>query len=185
MLVMVLSTIARLRPGRHPFSVIPRIDECLLLLAMVAERLLQRVLKTCYPECQSPKQVTAIVESVLIQKSVQHGLGKHQSGLDANDLNIYDKVKGSSQKRYKQNLTFASGDIREPTTLYHSPLSVQNVSGSVHQVLRGGSMGSCLVLGIAVCCRPLGCLDDISLSLSLPVTESVDCHIRQLYRPSE
>ena len=36
MSIMVLSTIARLRPGRHTFTVIPRLDESLLLLATVS-----------------------------------------------------------------------------------------------------------------------------------------------------
>lgn len=35
MSIMVLCSIARLRPGRHTYSEIPRLDECLLLLAMV------------------------------------------------------------------------------------------------------------------------------------------------------
>ena len=33
--IMVLCVVARLRPGRHIFSRIPRLDEGLLLLAMV------------------------------------------------------------------------------------------------------------------------------------------------------
>ena len=35
MSIMILSTIARLRPNRHTFSEIPRLEECLILLAMV------------------------------------------------------------------------------------------------------------------------------------------------------
>ena len=35
MSVMILSTIARLRPNRHTFSEIPKLEECLILLAMV------------------------------------------------------------------------------------------------------------------------------------------------------
>ena len=35
MSVMILSTIARLRPNRHTFSEIPQLKECLILLAMV------------------------------------------------------------------------------------------------------------------------------------------------------
>lgn len=37
MSVMILSTLARLRPNRHTFSEIPRLDECLILLAMVGD----------------------------------------------------------------------------------------------------------------------------------------------------
>ena len=37
MSVMVLSTIARLRPNRHTFSKIPRAEECIILLAMVGD----------------------------------------------------------------------------------------------------------------------------------------------------
>lgn len=37
MSVMILSTIARLRPNRHTFSEIPRLEECLILLAMVGD----------------------------------------------------------------------------------------------------------------------------------------------------
>ena len=35
MSVMILSTIARLRPTRHTFSEVPQLKECLILLAMV------------------------------------------------------------------------------------------------------------------------------------------------------
>ena len=35
MSVMILSTIARLRPNRHTLTQIPRLEECLILLAMV------------------------------------------------------------------------------------------------------------------------------------------------------
>ena len=35
MSVMILSTIARLRPSRHTFSEIPKLEECFILLAMV------------------------------------------------------------------------------------------------------------------------------------------------------
>ena len=35
MSVMILSTIARLRPNRHTFSEVPQLKECLILLAMV------------------------------------------------------------------------------------------------------------------------------------------------------
>ena len=45
MSVMVLTIIARLRPSRNVFSDTLRVDECLLLLAMVTERSLSRVLK--------------------------------------------------------------------------------------------------------------------------------------------
>lgn len=78
MSIMVLCSIARLRPGRHTFSEVPRLDEGLLLLAMVI----------------------AIVESVLIQRSVQHGLGRRQLDLSANDLNIYDKLTYVNQLLY-------------------------------------------------------------------------------------
>ena len=37
MSVMILSTIARLRPNRHTFSETPRLDECLILFAMVGD----------------------------------------------------------------------------------------------------------------------------------------------------
>ena len=37
MSVMILSTIARLRPNRHIFSEIPRLEECLIFLAMVGD----------------------------------------------------------------------------------------------------------------------------------------------------
>ena len=37
MSVMILSTIARLRPNRRMFSEIPRLEECLILLAMVGD----------------------------------------------------------------------------------------------------------------------------------------------------
>ena len=37
MSVMILSTIARLRPSRHTFSEIPRLEECLIILAMVCD----------------------------------------------------------------------------------------------------------------------------------------------------
>ena len=37
MSIMILCTIARLRPGRHTFSKFPRLDEFVLLLAMVRE----------------------------------------------------------------------------------------------------------------------------------------------------
>ena len=37
MSVMILSTIARLRPSRHTFSEIPKLKECLILLAMVGD----------------------------------------------------------------------------------------------------------------------------------------------------
>ena len=37
MSVMILSTIARLRPNRHTFSEIPRLEEFLILLAMVGD----------------------------------------------------------------------------------------------------------------------------------------------------
>ena len=37
MSVMILSTIARLRPNRHTFSEIPRLEECLIVLAMVGD----------------------------------------------------------------------------------------------------------------------------------------------------
>lgn len=46
-------------------------------------------------------------------------------------------------------------------------------------------MGSCVVLGFAVCCKPLDCLDNIGLSLSVPVTESVESQYRQMYRHGE
>ena len=36
MSIMILSTIARLRPNRHTFSKIPQPEECLILLAMVS-----------------------------------------------------------------------------------------------------------------------------------------------------
>ena len=42
MSVMVLTIIARLRPGRNVFSATLRVDECLLLLAMVTERSLSQ-----------------------------------------------------------------------------------------------------------------------------------------------
>ena len=37
MSVMILSTIARLRPNRHTLTKIPRLEECLILLAMVCD----------------------------------------------------------------------------------------------------------------------------------------------------
>ena len=37
MSVMILSTIAKLRPNRHTFTKIPRLDECVILLAMVCD----------------------------------------------------------------------------------------------------------------------------------------------------
>ena len=45
MSVMVLTIIARLRPSRNVFSDTLRVDECLLLLAMVTERSLSQMLK--------------------------------------------------------------------------------------------------------------------------------------------
>ena len=37
MSVMILSTIARLRPNRHTFSEVPQLKECLILLATVCD----------------------------------------------------------------------------------------------------------------------------------------------------
>lgn len=46
-------------------------------------------------------------------------------------------------------------------------------------------MGSRLVLGLAMCYGRLGCLDNISLSSSVPITDSLDTRHRKVFRLSE
>ena len=116
---------------------------------------------------------------------MQHGLGRPQSSITEKDLDTYDEVR----KTLKSDITglsqFALDDIHNPTTLHHGPLSFENVIGSVHKVLCCCSMGSHLVLGLAVFYSGLGCFDNISLSSSVQITDSLESRPRNLYRHSE
>ena len=95
MSIMVLCTIARLGHHRYKFAEIPRLDEFLLLAAMVSDVREKSIYQSLLIKYRLHLQLVAIAENIVIHQAVQDGLGKRQSGLSANSLVLYDKVTES------------------------------------------------------------------------------------------